>query len=347
MATTDVLPNLLDWVNVQDPDGSIAVIAWTLAQTNDILKDMIFHEGNLPLGHRVTVNSGLPQGTWRGNNQGVASTKMLNGQFQFSIAQLAAYSKVDAVEAELNGEVGAFRLAQDQAHIMGMGQQIAAAMFYSNQATNPLQFTGFSPFYNSLTGAQTGRNIIDMGGTASANASLWLVGWGDVTNYALHPKGSAAGLVYKDKGDVRALYDANGNSFEGYTSYFEWKVGLAVQNWRYNVRLANIDTTAAGLKGAAPPDLFGSMSDACVMLPTFTRRASGITENDSPGDPMPGIAAAWYCNRTVRAALDKQAIRDKNVLISYTEYAGAPVMNFREIPVRVVDGLTNNEARIV
>src|ERR1035437_7078357 len=109
----DVLPNLIDWVEMSDPDGSIGVIAWTLAQTNDILKDMIFHEGNLPMGHSVIVNTGLPQGTWRANNEGVGSTKMLNGKFQFSISQLVAYSKVDAAEAELNGEVGAFRLAQD------------------------------------------------------------------------------------------------------------------------------------------------------------------------------------------------------------------------------------------
>lgn len=345
----DVLPNLVDWANMQDPDGTIADIAWTLAQANDILKDMIFQEGNLPLGHKVTVNVGLPQGTWRGNNEGVASSKPLNAQFQFAIGELVDYSKVDKSEALLNGEITKFRYNEDQAHIEGLGQQVASAMFYSNEATNPKQFTGFSPYYNTVTvaNAQSAKNVIDMGGTASANASLWLVGWGDNTTFALHPKGSPAGLVYEDKGDVVPLYDAAGNRFEGYTSYFAWKIGLAVKNWRYNVRMCNIDTTTAGLLGVAPPDLFVGMSRAVVRMPTLNRRASGITEVDSPGDPVPGINPAWYCNRTVREFLDIQAIRDKNVLLSPKEYAGEPVMQFRDIPIRVVDALVNSEARIV
>lgn len=347
--STDVLPNLVDWANMANPDGTIADIAWTLAQANDILKDMIFQEGNLPLGHKVTVNVGLPQGTWRGNNEGVPSSKPLNAQFQFAIGELVDYSKVDKSEALLNGEIAKFRYNEDQSHIEGLGQQVASAMFYSNEATNPKQFTGFAPYYNTVTvaNAQSAKNVIDMGGTASANASLWLVGWGDNTTFALHPKGSPAGLQYEDKGDIVPLYDSAGNRYEGYTSYFGWKIGLAVKNWRYNVRMCNIDTTTNGLLGVAPPDLFVGMSRAVVRMPTLTRRASGITENDAPGDPVPGINPAWYCNRTVREFLDIQAIRDKNVLITPKEYAGEPVMQFRDIPIRVVDALVNSEARIV
>ena len=346
--STDILPNLVDWANMADPDGNIADIAWTLAQANDILKDMVFQEGNLPLGHKVTVNVGLPQGTWRGNNQGVASGKPLNAQFQFAIGELVAYSKVDKSEAVLNGDVDKFRYNEDQAQIEGLGQQIASAMFYSNEAVNPQQFTGFSPYYNTLTvsNAQSAKNVLGMGGTGSANASLWLVGWGDNTTFALHPKGSPAGLQYEDKGDVRALYDTNGNSFEGYTSYFCWKVGLAVKNWRYNARMCNIDTTTAGLLGSAPPDLFTGMSRLVKRLPTLNRRASGITEVDAPGDPMPGINPAFYANRTVGESLDIQAIRDKNVLLTPKEYAGEPVLEFRGIPIRNVDALLNNEATI-
>jgi len=346
--TQNQLPNLVDWARMADPDGSIADIAWLLAQCNDILKDMIWQEGNMTLGHKVSVNVGLPQGTWRGNNQGVASSKMLNAQVQFSIGELVSYSMVDKSEANLNGDVGKFRWNQDQSHIEGMSQQIAAAMMYSNEATNPQQFTGFSPYYNTLSTAtaQSASNVIDGGGLASANASLWLTGWGDNTTFGIFPKGSQAGLVYEDKGDITPLYDSNGNRFEGYTSYFCWKIGLCVKNWEYNVRIANLDTTTAGLAGTAPPDLFVLMSQAVVKLPTLTRRASGITEVDSPGDPVPGIMPAWYCNRTIRSYLDIQAIRDKNVLLSSKDYAGEPVMTFRDVPIRVVDALTNSETAI-
>lgn len=346
--TQNVMPNLVDWANMANPDGTIADIAWLLAQANEILKDMIFQEGNLPLGHKVTVNVGLPQGTWRNNNQGVASSKPLNAQYQFSIGELVGYSMVDKSEAMLNGEIGKFRWNQDQAHIEGMSQQIASALMYSNEATNPNQFTGFSPYYNTITvsNAQSAANVIDGGGSGSSNASLWLVGWGDNTTFGIFPKGSQAGLIYEDKGDVTPLYDSNGNRYEGYTSYFCWKIGLAVKNWEYNVRIANLDTTTAGLAGTAPPDLYVLMSQAVTKLPTLTRRASGITEVDSPGDPAPGIRPAWYANRTVRTYLDIQAIRDKNVLLSSKDYAGDPVMEFREIPIRIVDALTNSETAL-
>lgn len=346
--TQNVLPNLVDWARMANPDGTIADIAWLLAQCNDVLKDMIWQEGNLPLGHKITVNVGLPQGTWRGNNQGVASTKPLNAQYQFAIGQLVDYSMVDKAEANLNGEVGKFRWNEDQAHIEGLSQQVASALFYSNEATNPQQFTGFAPYYNtvSTSTAQSAKNVIDGGGTGSSNLSIWLVGWGDNSTYGIFPKGSQAGLTYEDKGDITPLYDSNGNRFEGYTSYFAWWVGLCIKNWQYNVRICNIDTTTSGLLGVAPPDLFVFMSRAVVKLPTATRRASGITQVDSPGDPVPGIMPAWYVNRTGREFMDIQAIRDKNVLITPKEYAGEPVMMFRDIPIRVVDALTNTEARI-
>lgn len=344
----NVLPNLVDWARSIDPDGAVADIAELLSQCNECLKDIIWKEGNLPLGHKVSVRAGLPQGTWRANNQGVASTKPLQAQFQFSIGELVDYSLVDKSEATLNGDVDAFRLSQDMAHIEGLSQQVASAFFYSNEATNPQQFTGLSPNYNTITAAnaKSAANVINAGGAASANASLWLAGWGDETLFGIFPKGSPAGLQYEDKGDVRALYDVNGNQFEGYTSYFCWKVGLCPKDWRYTARIANIDTTTAGLFGTTPPDLFVLMSRAVVKLPTLTRRASGITESDSPREPAPGIQPAWYCNRTVRESMDIQAIRDKNVLISSKDFAGDPVMAFRDIPIRVCDALTNSETAL-
>lgn len=346
--STNIYPNLVDWARMADPDGTIADIAELLAQCNEILRDMIWQEGNLPLGHKISANVGLPQGTWRGNNQGVPSSKPVFAQYQFSIGELVDYSMVDKSEANLNGDVSKFRFAQDNTHIEGLSQQVASALIYSNEATNPQQFTGFMPYYNtvSTSTAQSAKNVIDAGGTGNSNLSILLVGWGDNTTFGIFPKGSQAGLVYEDKGDVVPLYDSAGNRFEGYTSYFAWKVGLAIKNWQYNVRICNVDTTTAGLLGTSPPDLFVLMSRAVIKLPTLTRRASGITEVDAPGDPSPGINPAWYVNRTGREFLDIQAIRDKNVLIGPDQYDGQPVMQFRGIPIRVCDAMTNTEARI-
>ncbi len=346
---SDVLPNLVDWARMADPDGLIADIAMMLAQCNEMLTDMIWHPGNLPLGHKVSANVSLPQGTWRGNNQGVASTKPNFQQYQFGIGELVAYSKVDKSEAMLNGDIGRFRLMQDQTHIEGLSQQMSTALLYANEATDINQFTGFMPYYATATtsNAQSAKNVLDAGGTGSNNASILLVGWGDTTTFGIFPKGSQAGLLYEDKGDVTPLYDSNNNRFEGYTSYFCWKAGLVVRNWQYNVRIANIDTTTAGLQGSTPPDLYALMARAVKRLPTLTKRASGITTVDAPNDPSPGINPAFYVNRTVGEYLDIEAIRQKNVLLSPTEYAGQPIVEFRGIPIRTVDAMLNTESRVV
>lgn len=346
--STNVYPNLVDWARLADPDGTIAQVAWLLAQSNYILKDMIWRQGNLPLGHKVTVNTALPQGTWRGNNTGVAASKPLNAQVEFSMGMLTAYSKTDKALATLGGDIKGFRWVQDQAHVEGMSQQMSSAIFYSNETVTPSQFTGFSPYYNSLitATAQTANNVINGGGSGNANASLWLISHGDNSTFGIFPKGSQAGLVYEDKGDIRELYDTNGNGYEGYTSYFEWKAGLAVFNWEYNVRIANIDTTTAGILGTTPPDLNALMCIAAVKPPVSSSRMSNITENDAPGDAVAGTNKVWYCNRTIRAALDIQAIRDKNVLLTPREYAGEPVEMWRDAPVRVVDSLLTTEATV-
>lgn len=338
---------LLDWSRRVGPDGSIDDIAELLSQCNEVFKDMIWREGNLPTGHKSTVRTGLPTGTWRALNMGVAYSKSTTAQLESGVGQLAAWSQVDKTLADLEGQTGELRMSEDNAFLEGMSQTMATTIFYGNQATTPTQFTGFSPYYNTTTttSAQSARNVLSGGGTGSANASIWLIGWGDQTTFGIFPKGTRAGLIFEDRGDVVPAYE-NSNPYRAYTSYFEWNAGLFVKDWRYIVRIANLDTTTAGLAGASPPDLFALMSKSVVRLPTMARRVSGITETDAPGEPSPGINPAFYCNRTVREYLDIQAIRDRNVLLTPKEYAGEPVVEFRGVPIRVCDALLSTEATV-
>ena len=107
--TTKIFPNLVDHAKSSDPDGAIADIAELLAQCNEVMKDIIWQEGNLPTGHRTSIRVGLPQGTWRSANVGVASTKPLQAQFDVAIGELVDYSIVDKSIAVLNGNVDKFR----------------------------------------------------------------------------------------------------------------------------------------------------------------------------------------------------------------------------------------------
>ncbi len=340
---------LADWGRRVDPEGKIDDIAEVLAQCNEVFDDMLWRQGNLPTGHKGTMRTGLPQGTWRMINQGVPYTKSTTAQIQVGVGSLEAYSQIDRRLCELEDSIGDLRLSEDDAHLEGLSQQMATTIFYGNVATTPQQFTGLSPMYNTVSTAtaQNAVNVLDGGGTGSSNLSIWLCCWGEQTGFGVFGKGAQAGLKFEDKGDVVPGYDASGNRFEAFTSYFRWEAGLFVKNWQYFVRIANLDATTAGLGGATPPDIFALMSKAVVRLPTAGRRVSGITKVDARRQIAPPMRPAWYVNRTGRQYMDIQAIRDRNVLLKPTEYAGQPIVEFRGVPIRIQDSLLSTESRVV
>jgi len=121
---------------------------------------------------------------------------------------------------------------------------------------------------------------------------------GERTIFNVYPRGSKAGLAMEDKGDTMPGFDSLGNRFEAYTSWFRQQAGLCPQDWRYGVRLANLDTTSAGLAGPTPPDIFALMTEAMYLPPTLGKGMSGITRTDAPDEPAPSIRPVIYTNRT-------------------------------------------------
>ena len=95
MAPGSHSPTMLDWAKRLDPDGKIAAIAELMTKQNDVLKDAVWMEGNLPTGHRTTHRTGIPHATWRRLNSGVAAGKSQTAQFTDTIGMLEIYSEVD------------------------------------------------------------------------------------------------------------------------------------------------------------------------------------------------------------------------------------------------------------
>ncbi|MBO0865503.1 MAG: hypothetical protein J2P16_10580 [Mycobacterium sp.] len=332
-----------------DPEGRISDMAELMSQANEMLDDMPVVEANGLTSHVTTVRTSLPKGQYIRFYQGTPYTKSNRAQLEFGLSLLRNYSQVDKRLASIGGQETVFREKEDIAHMQGLAQQQSTTLCYGNAWTVPETFTGFTPFFNTVNPqtAQNAINVFDCGGVGNSNSSIWMIAWGEQTVYGAYPKGSKAGLSFEDKGDVVPGFDANMLRFEAYTSLFEWMLGLVVEDWRYIIRMCNIDTTTAGLLGATPPDLFAIMARAIVRLPTAGRTVSGITKTDAPDRMSPNIRLKIYCDRTVRAALDVQAIRDRNVLLSPTDYAGRPIVNWRNVPIAVQDSLLDTEARVV
>jgi len=317
-------PNMLDVARRLDANGKIAMIVEMLAQQNEILDDMLMIEGNLPVGHKTTVRKGLPTATWRKLNYGVARSKSQTAQITDFCGMLESYAEVDKKLADLNGNSAEWRLSEDKAFIEAMNQEMARTIFYGN-LSKPEEFVGFTPRYNDAA-ADSAENIIDGGGTGTDNTSMWLVVWDQLTCHGIFPKGSKAGITQEDKGNV-TLFDENGNPYEGYRTHYQWDIGLTVRDWRYAVRVANIDVSSLDTTSAA--DLIDLLISAVHKLP-----------NRKMGRP------AIYANSTILTALDKQTRKATNNTLNYSNVYGQEVLNFRGIPFRQVDQLLNTEAAV-
>lgn len=334
LATTH--PTLLDVTKRLDPQGNIDTIAEILNQTNEILDDMVWLEGNLPTGHRSTIRTGLPVPTWRKLYGGVQPTKSRTAQVVDTCGMLEAYSVVDKAVAELNGNTAAFRLSEDTPQIEGISQELAQSLFYANEAEAPEEITGLAPRFNSKS-AENGENILTSASTPDStdNTSIWLVVWGPQTVHGIYPKGSKAGLEYQDLGEVTSEnIDGNGGMAQVYRSHYVWKCGLVVKDWRYVVRI-NIDAEDLVKNAASGPDLLDLMGEATVLIPNL--RAG---------------RAAFYCNRKVATFFKKQVINKVGGSSLSIEQITNPVRGvtyqpmFEGIPIRRCDGIVNTESGV-
>lgn len=337
---------LADWARRVDDNYKITTIVEMLSKTNEILTDALFVEGNLPTGHRTTVRTGLPSATWRLLNYGVAKGKSTTAQITDSCGMLETYAEVDKSLADLNGNTAQFRLSESMAFVEGMSQQVADAMIYGDTSVYPERFMGLAPRFNTVSTAtaQSAANVIDAGGTGSDNTSIWIVVWGPNTCHGIFPKGSTAGLQHRDLGEW-TLSDGAGGQYQGYRDHFKWDVGLTVRDWRYIVRICNIDTS--DLIAGTGPDLIEMMIRGIGRLPTTPIGRGPVSMSDGNGIQGEMGRTSIYCNRTVRTWLDIQVLRNTNGLIKLAEYDGKLVSTFRGIPIYTVDAITNAEARIV
>jgi hypothetical protein len=320
---------LADVAKRVDPDGRIPAIVELLSQTNPILDDMMWREGNLPTGHRTTQRVGLPTITARRLNEGVTPSKSQTAQIDEQCAMFEAISEVDYDLATLNGNDAGFRLSEGAAFIEAMNQTMAQTLFYGNAATQPEVFTGFAPRYNALTG-NIGQNVISGGGSGSDNTSIWLIAWGENTVHGIYPKGSQAGLVHEDLGEqlIQTGTGIGTGRMKAYVDRWQWKCGLAVRDWRYAVRIANIDVSNLVAESSAA-DLTKLMIRAVHRIPSL-----------SLGKPV------FYVNRTVRQMLDIQALNKASSQITVDNFDGKLITKFRGIPVQTSDQILENEAAV-
>lgn len=319
--------DLIDIYKLQDGMGQFNPVIEMLMDMNPILDDAIAVECNKGTTHLHTVRTGLPTVTWGRLYQGIPNSKGTTAQVEDTTGFVEGLSTVDKRLLDLSTNEGAVRMSEAQAYLEAMSNEVASKIFYGNTATDPEEFMGLAPRFNELS-ASNGNQIIDAGGTGTDNTSIWFVTWGDNQCNLLYPKGTQAGLQRDDMGEQRVL-DAGGNAYYAKEEKFTWNVGLAVKDWRYVSRIANVDLGAG------------------VALYDFMRKAYYQLQNRR----VAGGKICIYCNRDVLETLDALATNagatDNFVRLTPMQIEGKEVMTYRGIPIRETDALINTEARVV
>lgn len=321
-----------------ESQGQIAEI---LTKENPILEDMPWKEGNLLTGNRTWVRTGKPAVAWRRMNQGVPRSKGTVGAFDEVSAQLAATSQMDRSAAVLGGNPARARMNFAKPFFESMNDEMSETIFYGNQFYESTEFTGLTPRYNDLDGV-TGDYIIDAGGTGTDNRSMWLINWDPDQFTGIFPKGTKAGLVHMDTtanlrlaedgypiGDM--VNDESGNPYPAYTDFFQWEAGLSIGDHRNAVRVANIDFSLLTKDRSTGADLEDLLVQAVERV-----RATGPN-------------AAIYVPKPLSAMLRRQALtdsRNSRGLLGFETIGGRRVTSFDGIPIRPLDALNVDEARV-
>lgn len=330
MATlASTMPTLSDVAKIQDPTGKILRIAELLRKISPMVNDAPWVEGNLPLGHRVGVETSLPTVSSRRINQRTLPSKGSTEQVDEQCALIDAYSQVDATLANLNGNMAAYRFQKAKGFMRAMTHEFERQAVYGNPSTAQEEMRGL---ITRLTTA--GDTVIDAGGAGSDNSSILLVGWSPETVYCAYPKGdpngTGAGIQHEDKGKVTS--ETSDGLIEIYRDHWSFCGGIVVENPNYlgAVRAIDISAVVADPTG-------GTINLINHMLSLI----HGIEDVDNPL-----IKPVFYMNRTLGKMLDIQAQSKSNVHLEVGQEEGKRKISLRGIPIHISDAMTETEAVI-
>ena len=344
-------PTLLDLSRALGPDmRSVAAVVELLALYNPILQHASMVEGNIENGMQYGVRRYLPKGQWRKLYQRVKPSKSGRAQVVENAANIVAYSEIDA---DFPGDKAGLRADEDRAHIEGISQQIATSLFYGDNRTDPAQFNGLSVRYNKKSGNPNSFNVIDAGGTGGDNRSIWLIGWDPNKCTMFYPRkgtgaqvptNTALGVSVEDLGRITS--ETSEGLMEVERSRFSSKLGLCLKDWRYVLRICNIDISDLS-RNPINMDTGQSRAGGGAYLDDLVMRALG--RFGGPG--MKGNIMG-YCSRDVLTYFRRQRVTQGIHTAGTGDNSGirGPDAMFQmesgTVPFYATDALLVNEAAV-
>lgn len=348
MAATgaELVPTLAQMARLTGANGEVSArVIELMFQINDFLPYLYWQEANQGTTELVQQRIGLPAVYYRGINQGIPSSTSEYAALTETSAMAQGISTADSKMLQINAARKNWAFLDKLGFVEALVEQFCKTFFYGDTTLTANAYMGLTPRYSALTGFANSVNVINGGGNANANSSMWLINSGPRSTYGFFPRGTAAGVQYKMKPEDTVTITAGigqGIMIADRTVY-EWDAGLALADWRWNSRIANIDSNNLKTQSGAA-NLMELMVDAMYTIPSLALPSSS-TGNSLTSVAMTG-RTVWVCNRRVRAALHKQAIARANNQIGIDEIDGKKVLHFAGIPITNCDQLLANEANV-
>jgi len=323
--------DIIDMEKSKNPDGSVADVIEMLMELNPFMKDGYAVRCNNGTKHRTTVRTGLPSVAWGALYKGITQSKSSKAQVEDVTGFVEGLSTVDCRLLHLEQNRGAARLSEAKAYMEAMEQEVQEKLIYGNNTTAPNELMGLAPRFSDMS-APSGKQIVDGEGVGSDNTSIWFVTWGDNQCHMIYPDGNGiqSGIQREDMGKQRVL-DGDNNPYYAEEELFTHHIGLTVRDWRYVVRIANIDVSEALAGNVALYDLLRK-----AYYQHFGRRTGFKGKS------------VIYMNTDMLEVLDTLATNagasDSFVRMTPMQIQGEEVMSYRGIPIREVDALLNTEA---
>ncbi|ODP39261.1 major capsid protein [Sphingomonas turrisvirgatae] len=334
--------NLIDMFRAQGDEATAEVVE-TLSRLSPVMRNAFTVEANAGTIHKHSIRTGLPAVTWGRLYQGIPQSKSGRTMVTDTTGFVEGLSTVDTRLLDISKNPAALRMQEGEAFLEAMVQETETGFFYHDVVTTPEKFRGMAARYNASGGGGAGNQIVKAGGAGSDNTSIWFVTWSEKATHLIHPQGTKAGIERQDKGEQRVT-DANGNAYYVKEELFRQHIGVAVRDWRYNSRIANIDVSDMN---AGNVDLYKFMRQALYKLQGVYSTAMQSGGQLNPNASVEGRTVI-YMNRETLAALDALGTNSNNgaLMLKPMELEGRMVQSYRGIPIEVSDAILSTESAV-
>jgi hypothetical protein len=316
--------SLIDVAKITDPNGSLAVVAELLTESNPIIEDVPMYESNQATSHQITLQTSLPTAAYVSHNEGSQPSKGTTDQVTEPIGMLESWGQVAKTIADLNGNTAAFRAQKAVTHVEAMAQEFAGTLIYGDHSLNSKEFTGLAK-----RRATPGDHCLDIGASNDDNTSIYLAGWGPGGIYGIYPKGSSGGLEHVNLG-LETATDSAGKLIRVYRDQWIWKHGIALEDPRCLIRAGSIDVSSV------MADTAGS---SIKLLEIMLKMLHKLPERAS-------LMPVFYVPACIAFVLDAQAMNKANVNLVAGMEEGKPKTRFRGIPIKKVDQILETEIKV-